>query len=161
MLKNIFRRKISTEDLPTVTHVDVERYCGTWYEIASVPSARQKNCTDTKAEYTLAPGGYVKVRNSCKRKGRKASVDAKAYPEPGSGNARLVVRFFRFIKAGYLVIDLADDYSWAVVANPEFTKVWVLSRTPYPSAIQYREILDKISTKGFDVNRLKKTDHDR
>ncbi|MBM3422959.1 MAG: lipocalin family protein [Chlorobi bacterium] len=141
----------------TVEQVDVARYCGTWYEISSIPSKRQRNCTKTKAEYTLSGPGSVKVRNSCVRKGRTVSVAATASPLEGSGNAHLKVRFFRLFSADYLVIDLADDYSWAVVSNRSGSALWILSRTPYMHEGLYETILDRLRERGIDSSRLMKT----
>ena len=141
----------------TVEQVDVARYCGTWYEISSIPSKRQRNCTKTKAEYTLSGPGSVKVRNSCVRKGRTVSVAATASPLEGSGNAHLKVRFFRLFIADYLVIDLADDYSWAVVSNRSGSALWILSRTPYMHEGIYETILGRLRERGIDTSRLMKT----
>lgn len=141
----------------TVEQVDVARYCGTWYEISSIPAKRQRNCTKTKAEYTLSGPGSVTVRNSCVRKGRTVSVTATASPIQGSGNAHLKVRFFRLFSADYLVIDLAGDYSWAVVSNRSASAIWILSRTPYMNQDLYETILGRLQERGIDSSKLIKT----
>ena len=141
----------------TVEQVDVARYCGTWYEISSIPSKRQRNCTKTKAEYILSGPESVRIRNSCVRKGRTVSVTAKASPIQGSGNAHLKVRFFGFFSADYLVIDLAGDYSWAVVSNRSGSALWILSRTPYMHEGIYETILGRLRERGIDTSRLMKT----
>ncbi|HBU22716.1 MAG TPA: lipocalin [Chlorobaculum sp.] len=134
------------------------KYCGTWYEIASIPSKQQRGCASTKAEYTLdAAKGKVMVRNSCKRNGREKSIRATAVPVEGSGNAKLIVTFFRYIKADYWVIGLAEDYSWALVSNPSATRCWVLSRTPYMDDATYRQLLEQLRLKGINTDELVKT----
>jgi apolipoprotein D and lipocalin family protein len=57
MFSKLFRRIRSGHVPQTVDQVDVAKYCGTWYEIASIPVRRQRGCSGTKAEYFLAPGG--------------------------------------------------------------------------------------------------------
>jgi apolipoprotein D and lipocalin family protein len=142
----------------TVPQVDVRKYCGTWYEIAAVPSRQENRCTGTKAEYILdSVSGKVLVRNSCRRGGREASIRATAVPVPGSGNARLIVTFFRFIKADYWVVGLADDYSWALVSNPDRSRCWVLSRTPYLDEALYGQLLGMLKQKGIDTSKLVRT----
>ncbi|MBM3163064.1 MAG: lipocalin family protein [Chlorobi bacterium] len=143
--------------LPTVEHVDVARYCGTWYEIAAIVRKRQRGCTHTKAEYTLTSEGRVRVGNSCRRNGKTVSVSAVASPVEGSGNAWLKVKFFGLFSANYRVIELASDYSWAVVANTSGSGVWVLGRTPYMSGEVYEAVVAKLRQRGIDVTRLQKT----
>jgi len=141
----------------TVGQVDVRKYCGTWYEIASFQPKEQRSCTRTKAEYTLNSAGYVDVRNSCRKKGRERSIRARAYVVPDSGNAKLLVKFFRVIKGDYWIVSLADDYSWAVVSSPTMRSLWILSRTPYMEDTLYEDIVRMLDGKGFDVARLMKT----
>ena len=158
MFKNFLRKRLHIGGPGTVPEVDVPRYCGTWYEIAAIPGKQQRGCAKTKAEYTLdAATGRVLVRNSCRRNGREASIRATAVPVDGSGNARLIVTFFRFIKGDYWVIGLADDYSWALVSSPTGSRCWVLSRTPYMDEALYRQLLDQLRLKGIDTAKLVKT----
>ncbi len=158
MFANFFRRRAHLQEPETVANVDVQKYAGTWYEIAAIPGKQQRGCTCTKAEYTLEPGGgRVLVRNSCRRNGRDASIGATAVPVEGSGNAKLIVTFFRFLKADYWIIGLADDYSWALVSNPGKTRCWVLSRTPYPDEDIYVRMLDLLRQKGIDTSLLVRT----
>ena len=158
MLRKLFRKKAAAKEPPTVSSVDVVRYCGTWYEIASYAPKEEQGCIKTKAEYTLNKAGYVDVRNSCRRKGREKSVRAKAYSVPHSGNAKLKVQFFRFFKGDYWIVDLADDYWWAAVSTPTSRSLWILSRTPYLDETVYDEIIRRLKSRGFDTERLVKTD---
>ena len=157
MFNTFFRKKTTASEPHTVASVNVGKYCGTWYEIASYAPKEEKGCRRTKAEYTLNAAGYVDVRNSCLRGGRERSVRARAYPVPGSGNAKLVVRFFRFIKGDYWVVDLADDYFWAAVSTPTSRSLWILSRTPYMEDEVYDRVLAGLTERGFDTDRLVKT----
>jgi apolipoprotein D and lipocalin family protein len=158
MFKNLFRKHFHLGGPGTVPQVDVLRYCGTWYEIASIPSKQQRGCASTKAEYTFDTAkGRVMVRNSCRRNGREASIRATAVPVEGSGNAKLIVNFFRWIKADYWVIGLAEDYSWALVSNAIASRCWVLSRTPYMDESTYHQLLDQLRLKGIDTAKLVKT----
>jgi len=155
---SFFRKKTRIPpSLYTVEEVDVARYCGTWYEAASVPRKRQKRCTSTKAEYTLTPEGKVRVVNSCRRHGKTVSIKAQGTPVSGSGNAWLKVRFFSLISADYRVIELAADYSWAVVSNSTGSGLWVLGRTPYMSPEVYDRIIEKLRSRGIETAKIEKT----
>ncbi|MEB2775759.1 lipocalin family protein [Algoriphagus sp. D3-2-R+10] len=147
------------QDLETVHYVDLEKYAGDWYEIASFPQFFQKGCTCTKATYTPNEDGTIKVENSCNvpAKGKIKTSTAKAFLEDGSGNAKLNVQFFWPFKGKYWIIDLAKDYSYAVVGHPNRNYLWILSRTPQMDEKLYEKLLEGITEKGFDISKLEKT----
>jgi apolipoprotein D and lipocalin family protein len=146
--------------LQTVPGVDLKRYAGKWYEIASYPQRFQKGCHCTTAEYTVSEKGYVIVENRCNRdsvNGKPSYIKGKAFVEEGSGNAKLKVQFFWPFRAKYWIIDLADDYSFAVVSHPNRKYLWILSRTSKMNDTVYQQILSRLKMKGFDLSKLQKT----
>ena len=166
LLKFIFTLKILpltlgyAQTLQTVPFVDLERYSGKWYEIASFEQQFQKGCTFTTAEYTLNKNGFVIVENRCIREGakkEKSYIKGKAFVEKNSGNAKLKVQFFWPFKGKYWIIDLADDYSYAVVSHPNKKYLWILSRTPKIDDIILNGILERLKNNGFDIALLKYT----
>lgn len=150
------------QELKTVNYVDLNKYAGLWYEIASFPQSFQRGCTNTTATYTLSKKGYVIVENRCNRdsvNGKQSYIKGKAFVTPKSGNAKLRVQFFWPFRGKYWIIDLADDYSYAVVGHPNRNYLWILCRTPQMDAAVYNSIIEKIKANGFDIGRLKKTIH--
>lgn len=147
----------SNKPLETVQKVDVKRYMGKWYEIASFPQRFQKGCSCTVAEYTLNENGTVKVDNSCTAYGKKKQSIGKAKVVDKQTNAKLKVSFFRPFWGKYWIIDLADDYSYAVVGHPNREYLWILSRTPEMDKQVYDDIVARAEAKGFDVSMLNKT----
>ena len=148
------------QELQSVPFVDLKKYAGKWYEIASYPQRFQKGCHCTTAEYTLSEKGYVIVENRCNRDsvdGKQSYIKGKAFVESNSGNAKLKVQFFWPFKAKYWIIDLADDYSYAVVSHPNRKYLWILSRTPHMPEAIYTDILARLQKKGFDVTKLQVT----
>ena len=148
-------------ELQTVPHVDVKKYAGKWYEIASFPQIFQRGCHCTTAEYTMTDKGYLIVENRCNRdsiNGKQSYIKGKAFVEQNSGNAKLKVQFFFPFKAKYWIIDLADDYSYAVVSHPNRKYLWILSRTPKMSDAVYQQIISRLKEKGFDMNKLQVTE---
>jgi apolipoprotein D and lipocalin family protein len=146
--------------LATVSRVDINRYLGLWYEIARIDHSFQKDCVASTAEYSLRPDGSIKVVNKCRKKdikGELASVEGKAWVIDKDTNAWLKVQFFWPFRGDYVIIDLdGKDYSYAVVGHPSRDYLWVLSRVPQMDDGTYREILNKISQQGYDINRIKK-----
>lgn len=149
----------AAEDKPlaTVPSVDLQRYMGLWYEIASFPQRFQKGCHCTTAEYSMTDKGYVRVVNTCRKdsaEGKVKAANGKAFVVEGSGNAKLKVQFFWPFRGDYWIIDLAADYSHAVVGDPSRKYLWILARTPKMDETLYREIVSRIAAKGFDVAKL-------
>ncbi|WP_425637205.1 lipocalin family protein [Algoriphagus yeomjeoni] len=147
------------QDLETVPYVDLEKYAGEWYEIASFPQFFQQGCTCTKATYTPNEDGTIHVVNSCNlpAKGKTKTTTAKAFVVDGSGNSKLKVQFFWPFKGKYWIIDLAKDYSYAVVGHPNRDYLWILSRTQEMDSATYDGILQRVKEKGFDLSKLEKT----
>src|SRR5689334_490818 len=133
------------QPLETVPHVDLNKYSGKWFEIASFPQRFQKGCHCTTAEYTVSEKGYVIVENRCNRdsiNGKQSYIKGKAFVEKNSGNAKLKVQFFWPCRGKYWIIDLADDYSYAVVSHPNRKYLWILSRKPVMDNSIYTSILE-------------------
>jgi len=152
--------QVKSQMLQTVPYVDLKKYAGKWYEIASYPQRFQKGCHGTTAEYTLSEKGYVMVQNHCNKgslAGKPSSIKGKAFVEKNSGNAKLKVQFFWPFKGKYWIIDLAEDYSYAVVSHPGKNYLWILSRTPVMNDATYQEILARLKEKDFDLTKLQLT----
>lgn len=148
------------QPLETVKNVDLKRYAGKWYEIASYPQRFQKGCTCTTAEYIATNEGYIIVENACNKdsiNGEKSGIKGKAFVVENSGNAKLEVQFFWPFKGKYWIIDLDSNYSYAVVGHPNRKYLWILSRTPTMDSTDYSGILDRVKAKGFDLSILQKT----
>lgn len=153
---------MQSQTLQTAAEVDLRRYAGKWYEIASFPQRFQKGCHCTTAEYTLSDKGYVIVENRCNKdsiNGKESYIKGKAFVVKNTGNAKLKVQFFWPFKGDYWIIALADDYSYAVVSAPEMQYLWILSRTPKMDQGIYNNIITMLSDKGFDISKLQVTQH--
>ncbi|MBN8706979.1 MAG: lipocalin family protein [Bacteroidetes bacterium] len=161
LLVTLMSTQIKSQPLETVPNVDLKRYAGKWYEIASFPQFFQKGCHCTTAEYTLTDEDYVIVENRCKKdsvNGKETSIKGKAFVVENSGNAKLKVQFFWPFSGKYWIIDLAEDYSYAVVSHPDRDYLWILSRTPKMDDVVYKQILERLKTKGFKLDKLKLTE---
>ena len=151
---------ILVQTLQNVPHVDLKRYACKWYEIASFLNRFQKGCNCTTAEYSLTDNGFVTVENMCNKDsiiGHHSYIKCKAYFFKNSGNAKLKVQFFLPIKAKYWIIDLAENYGYAVLGHPNRKYLWILSRTPKMEEVIYDDILIRLKEKGFVLNMLRMT----
>ncbi|MHB8880467.1 MAG: lipocalin family protein [Thermodesulfovibrionales bacterium] len=147
--------------LETVSHVDLNRYMGVWYEIARYPNSFQKGCAGSRATYALLDDGKVSVLNECYAgsvSGKLKSAQGRAWVADKETNAKLKVSFFWFFSGDYWIIDLADDYSYAVVGHPKRKYVWVLSRNKIMEDTTYEGILRRLAEKHhYDTSKLIKT----
>ena len=156
----IYNSCASPQDLKTVESVDLTRYMGVWYDVASYPTRFQKNCYNTVAEYTMVDG-YVKVRNSCRKDSFNAelsSIEGKAFVVKGSGNSKLKVQFFWPFKGDYWIIDLDEiNYRYAVVGHPSREYLWILSREKVIDPILLEGIKQRLRDQAYDVEKLRMT----
>lgn len=149
-------------DLQTVARVDAQRYMGKWYDVASFPQRFQKNCKCTSAEYTLVDDETVEVFNRCidSETGEVKDIKGKAFIADKTTNAKLKVQFFWPFKGDYWIIELAEDYSYAVVSEPGKNYLWILSRTPKMDEQLLDDIIEHLKQKGFDTGKIVRTVHD-
>jgi apolipoprotein D and lipocalin family protein len=146
--------------LDVVPHVDLQRYLGTWYEIATIPQRFQKGCVGVTAEYSLRPNEDIQVVNTCIKEtldGEVSVVRGKARVVDRTTNARLKVSFFWPFWGAYWIIGLDADYQWAIVGHPNRKYLWILSRSPRLDDALYAGLLELIADKGYDRTRIKKT----
>lgn len=145
----------------TVPYVDLNRYVGTWYEIARFPFKQQENCFNTTATYELNSDGTIKVMNRCRKGGFEkpfSTAVAKAKVADLTSNAKLKVKFFVLAPwADYWVIRLGKDYEYAVVSQPDRKYLWILSRTPQMEATFYDELVKDLKADGFNTQLLEIT----
>jgi len=149
-----------TAPLQVVPSVDLERYLGTWYEIATIPQRFQKGCVGVTARYTLRNDGDIDVVNTCRKQtldGEVRTAHGKAWVVDRATNAKLKVRFFWPFSGDYWIIGLDEDYRWAVVGHPDRTYLWILSRTPQMDGALYDELLRRIAAQGYDLGKIQKT----
>jgi len=149
-------------ELSVVPKVDLDRYLGKWYEIATIPMRFQLGCNCVTAEYSLKENGRIKVVNSCRKDsptGPFKSVTGQAKVVKDSNNAKLKVSFFWPFWGNYWIINLDDkDYQWAVVSDPSRKYLWILSRTPQMDDELYSKLVDYCKFVGLNTNLLVKTD---
>ena len=144
----------------TVERLDLERYLGTWYEIASFPMYFQRNCVATQATYSKRDDGQIGVANACREKtldGAWNGIEGVAWPAEPSDAARLKVQFFWPLRGDYWVLALDPEYRWALVGHPDRKYLWVLSRTRSMDDAVYAGIVEQAKAQGYDVSKLQRT----
>ena len=145
-------------DNTVVKDLDIQQYLGTWYEIARYDHGFERGLVGVTATYSLRRDGKIKVVNS----GYRDSLDGKfsqavgkaKIPDPLNEPAKLKVSFFLFFYGDYFVMELDEEYQWAIVGSTTDKYLWILSRTPVMKQEIYNQLLDKLQERGYDVSRL-------
>lgn len=148
--------------LPVVSYVDLTKYMGVWYEIAHLPVSFQEGCYATKATYTLRNDGVVEVLNTCNKNsldGKLKKAEGKAFVADPTTNAKLKVQFFWPFKGDYWILDIGENYQYAVVGEPSRENLWILSRSPSIDQQVLKNIIEKTNAQGFDTSKLIYTKH--
>lgn len=145
----------------TVSFVDVNRYMGTWYEIAKYPFFFERGLVGVTAEYALNEDGTVRVINRGFKEtfdGELSEIEGKAKVADKETNAKLTVQFGPFpvgiFGSNYWIIMLGIDYEYAVVSSKGRDTLWILSRTPQMREAVYNDILAELARRGFDTSKL-------
>ncbi len=146
--------------LQTVDYVDLNRYLGEWFEIASFYQRFQKDCVASKATYTLKDAETINVFNECRLKsfdGKVRNAKGVAKVVDKTTNSKLKVSFLWPFYGKYWIIDLGKEYEYAVVGHPSREYLWILSRTPKMEEAKLDSIRAKIKALGYDLSKLNMT----
>ncbi len=144
-------------DVTTVKKLEVEKYMGTWYEIARFDHRFEHRLTGVTATYSLLPNGKIQVVNAGYKdslQGKYTSANAKAkLPNPAEPG-KLKVYFVPFFGADYFVLDLDPDYQWALVGSSSPNYLWILSRNKDMDTETYQMLLNKLKARGYAIEQL-------
>ena len=149
--------------IQTIANLDVERYMGTWHEIAKYPNRFQKQCaSQTRAQYLVQTDGSLQVINRCvTAQGETLEAIGQAHQVGGTTSPKLQVRFapawlswLPWVWGDYWVIDLDPAYQLSAVSDAKRQYLWVLSRQKKVDAQTYQALLTRLAAQGFDLQRL-------
>lgn len=144
-------------DKHTVSQMDLKRYLGKWYEIARFNHRFEQGLEAVTAEYSLREDGKIRVKN-CGHKGGvngelKCTEGKAKVPDPAVPS-KLKVAFFLFFYSDYYVLELEENYQWALVGSSSDHYLWILSRTPHLDTEVLNKILTKARSRGYDTHKL-------
>jgi apolipoprotein D and lipocalin family protein len=156
-----------SDDLTTVSNFQLERYLGTWYEIARLPMKHQpEDSTDISAVYSINPDGKVRVQNRCLDENKQLDEAIGEATIIDAENAKLEVsflpeglRWIPFTKGDYWVLKLDANYETALVGEPNKKYLWILHRQPQLDEATKLDFLNYAQSIGYDLSDLIHTVH--
>lgn len=143
--------KLTVDNTP-VASIELDRYLGTWYEIARFDHRFERGLTQPQAEYSLREDGKISVVNTGIKDGKekRSTAVAKTTDTP----ALLRVSFFRPFYGDYRVLLLDEDYQYALVGGSSDDFLWILARQPQLDEETKSLILAEAQRRGYDIGKL-------
>jgi apolipoprotein D and lipocalin family protein len=144
------------DNIQPVRAFDINRYLGTWYEIARLDHSFERGLEKVTAEYSLRDDGGIKVvnRGFNPESNNWKEVSGKAYFIADTDIGRLKVSFFGPFYGGYNIIEIDKDYSYSLICGPNKDYLWILARKPEMEESIRADLVKKAKALGFDTDEL-------
>ncbi|MBJ89950.1 MAG: hypothetical protein CMO98_08845 [Woeseia sp.] len=145
--------------LATVSYVDLERFMGDWYVIASIPTFVEKGAHNAVEKYALNADGSIQTTFIFRKNsfdGERKEHNPTGYVLNTETNAEWGMQFIWPIKADYRIVYLADDYSKTIIGRNDRDYVWIMARTPVIQEEQYAALRQMVDDMGYDLSKLLK-----
>jgi apolipoprotein D and lipocalin family protein len=149
----------SAPPLDVAESVDLSRFQGKWYEIARLPRSTEADCNGTTAFYTQGSGSSMTFVNQCNlgsATGPLYTVSMTVDVPDQTVPAKLALDVAGFT-GDYWILEVGQDYEYAVVGHPSRLYWWVLSRTPTLDATTMQGVLARATASAFDVSQIEYT----
>ncbi len=133
--------------------IDLQRFMGTWYVIGRVPNIIERGHVASVNTYTLHDEDKVAIRYQY-REGfgePEEEINLRARADEDSGNRRWRTWFYRVVPTRSRILEVAPDYSWALIGYPGREMAWIFARQPDMDTALYRELAHRLRSR-YDVN---------
>ena len=145
--------------LPTVEKVDLKRYMGPWYVIASIPTFIETEAYNAIEEYRLDVDGTIDTIftfNQGSFDGPSKRYNPRGFVVDRVNNSTWGMRFIWPFKAEFLITYLSPDYSQTIIGRNKRDYVWIMARTPQIPEADYERLVALLAAQGYDLGKLRK-----
>lgn len=142
-----------------VDSVDIQKFLGSWYVIALLPTFIEKDATNGIETYSLDEKGNILVEYVFYKGspgGKRSVTHQKGWVIDKEKNSVWEVQPLWPLRLPYLIIDLADDYRYTVIGTNNYKYVWIMAREPAISKEDYEGIVSRLAARGYEVSGIKK-----
>ena len=146
----------------TVEKVDLERFMGDWYVIASIPNFIEKDAFNAIESYRLDDDGTVATTftfNKGSYDGPVKEYNPRGFIRDQQSNAVWGMQFVWPFKAEYRIIFLSDDYTQTVIGRTKRDYVWIMARESNIPKDDYDKILNFLRDQDYDITNLRLVPH--
>lgn len=148
-----------TRPVEPVDHVDLERFMGDWYVIASIPTRFERGAHNAVESYSRDEKGRIRTVFRYRKDGFDGELETMTptgFVRDGTGNAVWGMQFVWPIRAEYIIAWLDAGYSETIVARSKRDYVWIMARTPTLPEARYRRLVEAVAAMGYDTTRLQR-----
>jgi apolipoprotein D and lipocalin family protein len=148
--------------IPT-PHVDIPRYMGSWYVVASIPSRLEKDAYNAVESYELDADGTIRTTFTFRKggfDGEPKTLHARGFVKDAQTHAVWGMRIVWPIKSDYRIAWIAEDYSQVVVAREKRDFVWIMARTPHVDAADLARLKSFAVSLGYDAGKIHEVPQD-
>lgn len=144
--------------LKTVERVDIQRFMGLWYVIASIPTFIETEAYNGVETYTLDPDGSINTVftfNKGSFGGPFKRYNPRGFIVDRVNNSTWAMQFIWPFRAEYLITELNADFSQTIISRNKRDYVWIMARTPQIRENDYQRLVQLISEQGYDLSKLR------
>lgn len=145
--------------MPTADRVDLARFMGDWYVIASIPTFLEKGAYNAVESYRLDPDGTIATTFTFHKgsfEGPVKIMKPRGFVRDTVTQARWGMEFVWPFKAEYLIAYVDDAYSETIIARNARDYVWIMARRPELEPAEYQRLLDRVGRLGYDATRVQR-----
>lgn len=145
--------------LRTADDVDLPRFMGDWYVIASIPTFIERDAHNAIETYELVDARRVATTfrfNQGSFDGPVRIFTPTGFVGSDPSNAVWGMQFIWPIKADYRVMYLNADYTQTVIGRNKRDYVWIMARTPTIPEEDYEKLLRFIAQQGYDITNIRR-----
>jgi apolipoprotein D and lipocalin family protein len=152
----------SMEDHPPLRlagQVDLQRFMGDWYVIASIPTFLEEGAHNAVESYRLAGDGTIATTFTFRAggfDGEKKTYTPTGFVRDTTSNAVWGMQFVWPIEADYRIVHVAPDYSTTVIGREKRDYAWIMARKPAIPDAEYRRLLGLLAGQGYDISKVRK-----
>jgi apolipoprotein D and lipocalin family protein len=146
----------------TVGSVDLKRFMGDWYVIASIPTFIETDAYNAVESYKLAEDGTIETTfrfNKGGFQGPLKTYTPRGFVEDEQSKAVWGMQFIWPFKAEYRIIYLSDDYEQTIIGRTKRDYVWIMARKPWIPEEDYKRLVKFLTEQGYDSGKLRRVPH--
>lgn len=152
----------ATKPIRTAEFVDIDRFMGDWYVVASIPTPLERNIYNAVESYKRVSEDRIDTTFTFNRgdiDGRPSTLTPTAYIGEDASNAVWGMQFIWPIRAEYRVVYVDDKYEHTIIGRSRRDYVWIMARTPNVAPTEYERLRAIVAEQGYDTSKLVRIEH--